>query len=251
MVASAYELGPMPDYKRPPIIEAVIEVRFAGAPLDDQVMETLRKRFSERYPAPPQQNANVGFEVVGTDLRIMQQHIGFKILSGDGGFTVNIGRNSLGTSRNAPYLGWEGFMEEARENWSDWKKVVGWKDVTRIGLRYINRIDIPHSQTGLTQLEEYFSFALDMPVTLGPLANFAINAEVQMSEAPVRLVINHASTPSPLVKTNSFLMDLDLSIEQALPTNEKALWETIEGLRSLKNSAFEQVITDKTRELFS
>jgi uncharacterized protein (TIGR04255 family) len=243
----------MPNYKRPPVIEAVIEVRFGGPALDDKVMDTLVKRFSERYPAPPQKTDNVGFELAGTVLRLTQENVGFRILSADGRFTVNLGRNSLGTSRNAPYAGWDEFMEEARHNWSDWKRVVDWREVSRIGLRYINRIDVPYSQTGVTKLEEYFGFYVYAPEIpgFGAMANFAINAEIPMTDKPIKLIINHAPTPSPLVQTNSFLLDLDLGMEQALPTSEKALWETIEGLRSVKNSVFEACITDRTRELFS
>jgi uncharacterized protein (TIGR04255 family) len=240
----------MPNYKRPPIIEAVVEVRVGGAALDDKVMDLLTKRFAERYPAPPQPSNNLGVEVSGATLRVMQQNLGFKIHSADGGYTVNVGRNALGTSRNPPYEGWDDFMEQARANWSDWEKVVGWKDIIRIGVRYINRIDIPFGPTGITQLEEYFNFNANVP-DLGPLSNFAISAEIQMTEKPLRVVINHAPTPSPLVQHNSFLLDLDLALEKALPTNKKALWETVEGLRSLKNFIFEACITDRTRELFS
>ena len=97
----------MHNYKRPPIIEAVIEVRFGGEALADQVMETLGNKFSERYPAPRQATNNLGFELTGTMLRVLQQNLGFKIHSRDGDFTVSIGRNALGTSKNAPYGGWE------------------------------------------------------------------------------------------------------------------------------------------------
>src|SRR5712691_7396141 len=112
----------MPNYKRPPVIEAVMEVRFGGPPLADQVVEALHKRFSERYPTPPQQTNNVNFELAGTMLRVTQQNLGLKILSADGRFTAILGRNSFVTSRSAPYAGWEEFMEEARNNWLDWKR---------------------------------------------------------------------------------------------------------------------------------
>jgi len=240
----------MPNYKRPPVVEAVVEVRVGGAPLDDKAMEKLSKRFSKRYPAPHQPSNNVDVELSGTTLLVTQKNLGFKILSTDGGFTVNVGRNALGTSKNAPYGGWDEFIVEVRNNWSDWEKVVGWNDVTRIGVRYINRIDIPFSRAGITRLEEYFCFTVDMPESLGSLTNFAINAEIATTER-IKVVINHAKTPSPLVQTNSFLLDLDMAIEQDLPNSEKALWESIEGLRSVKNTVFEACITDKTRELFS
>src|ERR1700746_1109761 len=118
----------MPNYKRSPIIEAVIEVRFGGPALDDKVMDTLLKRFSERYPAPPQKTDNVGFELAGTMLRLTQQNVGFKILSATGSFTVNLGHNSLVPSRNAPYVGGDKFREEPRHNWSDWERVVDWRE---------------------------------------------------------------------------------------------------------------------------
>lgn len=243
----------MPEYKRPPIVEAVVEIRFGGPPLDDQVMSALGKRFSERYPAPPQQAQNIGFELQGTALRIIQQNAGFKILSADGGLSVNIGRNALGTSKNPPYAGWESFIEEARLNWSDWKRDVGWRDVTRIGLRYINRIDVPFSPTGVTMLEDYLNLHLVLPAIPGfnAMNNFALNVDIPMLDRPVKVVINHAPVPSPLAQTNSFLLDLDLSMEQGLPTNENALWETVEALRSIKNSVFEACITERAREIFS
>jgi uncharacterized protein (TIGR04255 family) len=241
----------MPHYKRPPVIEAVIEVRFGGAPLVDQDMEALRKRLSDRYPTPPQQTNNLNFEVVGTAIRITQQNLGFRILSADGMFTVIVARNSFVTSTSAPYPGWEEFMTVARVNWSDWKRVVDWKELSRIGLRYINRIDVPFDVSGITRLEDYFGFKVDVPESLGDMANFGINAEIPIPESSVKVIINHAPVPSPLVQCNSFLLDLDFSIEQELPANEKGLWEAVEGLRSLKNSVFEACITDKTRELFS
>jgi uncharacterized protein (TIGR04255 family) len=241
----------MPDYKRPPIIEAVLEVRTGGSPLDDKTMDKLVKKFGERYPTPPQSTNNLDVELSGTMVRLTQQNIGFKILSADAGFTVNVGRSALGTSKNAPYSGWDDFIGEARANWSDWERIAGWREISRIGVRYINRIDIPFSSTGLTELQDYFGFNIDVPETLGPLMNFAMNAEIRLTEKAIKVVINHGATPSPLVQTNSFLLDLDLAIEQALPTSERALWEAIEGLRSVKNLAFEACITDKTRELFS
>lgn len=230
-----------------------MEVRFAGAPLDDQAMDALHRRFVGRYPAPPQQANNIDFQFAGTVLRMTQQNLGMQILSADGTFTVVLGRGSLATSRNAPYAGWEDFTAEARRNWSDWVRVVGWKDVSRIGVRYINRIDIPFGSGGTTNLGDFFRFFVTMPKVPGfeGLNGFAAQAEFPMSDSPVKLVINHAPTPSPLVETNSFLLDLDLAVEQDLPSNEKGLWDIIEALRSIKNSVFEACITDKTRELFS
>jgi hypothetical protein len=57
--------------------------------------------------------------VVGTTIRVVQQNAGFKIHSVEGGSTVHIGRAAIGTSKNAPYAGWDDFIGEARKNWAD------------------------------------------------------------------------------------------------------------------------------------
>jgi uncharacterized protein (TIGR04255 family) len=244
----------MPTYKIPPVTEAVLEVRVGGPALNDADMEKLGNRFSERYPTPRQPSNNLGVELTGTTLRINQQNLGFKILSADGGFTVNVGRNALGTSKNAPYTGWEDFIGEARNNWTEWEKVAGWREVVRIGLRYINRIDVPIEKPGAAlQLEHFFALYVETPQIPGfpAMTGFASYTEFMMAEKPIKVVINHAPTPSPLVLRSSFVLDLDVSMEQSLPKTEKTLWEAIEGLRSVKNSVFEACITDRTRELFS
>jgi uncharacterized protein (TIGR04255 family) len=239
-------------YKRPPITEAVVEVRMASA-IDAGLSQKLQNRLAERYPAPPQKTANISFELTETGANIRQDVSGFKILSGDGTFTVSVTNSAISTSRTPPYLGWEHFMEEARTNWADWKKTVGWKEIARIGLRYINRIDIPAEDGAEINLDDYLNFGLRRPAIpgFGPMVQFAANVEILMAEGPFRLILNSSPTPSPLVKKASFLLDLDLSIDQALPQSDEALWSLVEEFRPIKNSVFESCITDKTRSLLS
>jgi uncharacterized protein (TIGR04255 family) len=239
-------------YKRPPIIEAVIEVRTTST-VDQGTIDKLQKRLAERYPAPPQKTANISFEVTEMGANIRQDLSGFKILSGDGSFTVSVTNSAIVTSRTPPYLGWESFMEEARTNWADWKKTVGWREIARIGLRYINRIDIPNAEDAEISMDDYLRFGVRRPEIpgFGPMTQFAANLEIPMAKGPFKLILNSSPTPSPLVKTASFLLDLDLSIDQALPQSDDALWSLVEEFRPIKNSVFESCITDKTRLLLS
>src|SRR6202012_2094545 len=115
-----------------------------------------------------------------------------RLLSADGGFTVVLGRNSLVPSRNAPYGGWEGVMAEGRPDRGGSGGVVDLREVSRSGLRYINRIDIPFDPSGLIPLEQFFSFRVHAPVIAGfsGMTNFAVNVEMAKNDPPVKLVIN-------------------------------------------------------------
>ncbi len=242
----------MTPYKRPPIIEAVLEVRLA-APIEEKKAAKVEAQFQKRYPTPPQRVANLSLESDGASLRINQEQTGFKILSADGAFTVTAGRVLIATSRTAPYCGWEQFIAEARVNWADWTKIVGWNDIARIGLRYINRIDIPAADEHTEiKMDDYFRFVVQRPNIpgFGAMNGYAATTEIPMLDQPIKLVLNTSPTVSPLIKTISFLLDLDVSVDDHLPRSEQALWNTVEALRSIKNSVFEACITDKTRVLF-
>lgn len=241
------------NYRKPPIVEAIIEVRFASN-VDDQSLERFEAIVRDRYPTPPQLVTNLNVENFGSAIRINQEQAGFKIFSVDGTFTVTAGRNLVATARAAPYVGWDNFMTEARANWADWIRAVGWKDVTRIGLRYINRIDIPMtSEHQVMNMADYFNFYVIPPTIMefGPMNGYAAAIEIPMLEQPYKLILNTGPVPNPLLKTASFILDLDLSLGKNLPRNAQDLWNTIESLRSIKNSAFEACITPKSRSLFA
>lgn len=239
-------------YRRPPIIEAVVEVRVV-TPLDDALLNKLQNLLAERYPAPPQKTANISVEAGPNGVTINQEASGFKILSNDGTFTVSVGRGAISTSRTAPYGGWDEFIGEAVLNWEVWKKVAGRRDIARIGLRYINRIDVPVAENVEISMDDILNFGVKRPrlTGFGPMTQFAVNAEIPMLERPYKLILNSSPTPSPLVKTASFLLDLDLSLDHQLPKNDDALWGEVTKFREIKNLVFDACITDKTRELLS
>jgi uncharacterized protein (TIGR04255 family) len=164
-----------------------------------------------------------------------------------------IGRQHISASRLAPYTGWEEFTGQARRNWAIWRKVAGWHEVARIGVRYINRIDVPNPDEKPVPIDDYLVFRPVFPEFEGwqGIETFAINGSTGIANSPFKVILNAGSTPSPLVRTVSFLLDIDISQEGNLPHNDDSLWALIDEIRSLKNRIFEASITDLSRELFS
>jgi uncharacterized protein (TIGR04255 family) len=240
----------MPEYKRPPIVEAVVEVRIGG-PIALATVERLRERLIESHPLPPQSiiTANVEFREDST--RVLQHELqGYRLTAGDGAGLVTIGPHSISTSRLAPYEGWESFVATARQNWDIWKRLAGWQKIVRIGVRYVNRIDIPADHD--VNIDDYLTFSIKGPaLALPPISSFAINEARPLGKDDCHLILNAGLVPSPLLKTTSLLLDLDISRVTDLPQNDEALWAFVDRIREHKNFVFEGCITAQARELFN
>jgi uncharacterized protein (TIGR04255 family) len=205
------------------------------------------------YPAPPQQDVHIGFQIDDKGAKIRREFANWRMQGPDGTDILLIGVDKITTSRLAPYEGWEPFFARARTNWSEWKRVVGWKPISRIGVRYINRIDVPIPENGLIELTDWLTVSPRTPQigTVPPLQNFAVNTLAPLGSDDCKLILNVGTMPSPLVKMASFLVDLDISVDSDLPQNDEGLWALVAKIRGHKNGVFEACITDKTRALFS
>ena len=240
----------MPKYKRPPITEAVVEVRVEG-PIPMETIERVRDRLRQFYPAPEQMLIETNFELRGTEARTFTPTpAGFRMTAGDGASLVSVGPHSIGTSTLPPYEGWEAFIATAQRNWEIWKKLIGWMKIVRIGVRYLNRIDIP-SISNTLNIDDYLTFTIKgPPLDLPPMNSFAINETRPLGEDDCDLILNAGLVPSPLVKTLSLLLDVDISRSVDLPQNDEALWALVNRMRDHKNLIFEACITGRARELF-
>jgi uncharacterized protein (TIGR04255 family) len=238
-------------YKRPPITEAVVEIRIQNA-IGMDLLERVRDKLLENYPLPPQKVILFNFEIKEDAPTVQQQLQGYRLTAPDGAGLVTVGPNLISASRLAPYEGWEPFIKSARGCWQTWKRLVGWQRIMRIGVRYINRIDIPNVDDRVVNIDDYLKFSLQMPkLDLPALETFAVNAVSPLGKDDCQLILNSSNVPSPLVKNTSFILDIDISRENDLPQNDEGLWAFVDKIRAHKNFVFEGCVTDTARELFN
>ena len=238
----------MPRYKRPPISEAVVEVRIAS-PLALATVERVRDRLREYYPLEGQIRA-ANLEIGETTARVLGEQVqGYRLTAADAASLVSVTTQFISTSRLPPYDGWELFIADARRNWEIWKRAVGWQKIARVGVRFLNRLDIPAE--GPVSIDDYLTFTIKgPPLDLPPMHSFAIQEARPLGRDNCQLVLNAGLVPSSLVKTTSLLLDIDVSRIDDLPQNDEGLWALVDRIREYKNSLFEACITDRARELF-
>jgi uncharacterized protein (TIGR04255 family) len=238
-------------YKKAPITEAIIDLRFATS-VDVHQLEKLRDRLLEDYPLPIQQLASFGTQFTANALRIEQAFTGFQLTGADGDTIVVLGVDGITTSKLAPYRSWSDIFDPFTRNWQAFCKLVGRKDVTRVGIRFINRIDIPNEGRGRIDLSEYMAIGPRMEGELADLAgDYMMQVRCKSPEPNWELLLTtHVADPA-LVEHTSVVLDFDIFRTKEIPNSLQDLLSLVQAVQSLKNKIFESCITDKTRALFN
>lgn len=240
-------------YKHPPITEAVIGINFS-LPIKQADISSVNKKFHSYYPHY-QAVSNVSFAVELSNKQVkkstadINQEHGHRFSTADMTQLLLLWPSSFSLSQLAPYQGWDNFFDRFVKNWGVWKRVVGFQPISRIGVRYINRIDIP--VTGpIIEHEEFLNIYPKLPDMLNPLEAYAIQTSSHLKDIDCRLLLNSAVVPSPILGRASFLLDLDISKEIDLPQNDNDIFDLLQKIHIQKNAVFETCVSNRARELF-
>jgi uncharacterized protein (TIGR04255 family) len=163
-------------YKRPPIQEAVCEIRFKiPQPLDQEAFQKIEPIWLPAYPlknvvAERQIHLNVKVDKMESS----SVDVGHKLImrSADGKSLAQLGATFMAVNKLSPYQGWSrGFREQILSRFKEVQSVYGIDTVTQIGLRYIDRFDFPQWPL---HWKEWF--AVTLPI---PRGNEAVGGDLQ------------------------------------------------------------------------
>src|SRR6185312_13100788 len=176
-----------------------------------------------------------------------RETLGIKLTSTDKKYIVQFRKNGFTFSIMNHYDCWESFSKKAKKLWKLYLKTLEPTKVTRVAVRYINRIDIPILKFNL---EDYFeTYPRVLKGNKGGLSGFFLQAHLPQKEGGF-IILNQTITDPPEPGYTSIILDIDAyDLKQFEPTKLE-LWERIELLRAQKNNIFENSITKKTREFF-
>lgn len=245
------------NYPKPPITEAIIGIDFTS-PIQFDDLNVISSKFKIDYPnieniqsldvdVNPPNNQNT---LVNNNHIHLNAIGGLRLSSPDVSRLMLIWPKTLTISQLAPYQGWDDLFKRFESNWKTWKRTFGFREISRIGLRYINRIDIPVDNDVVLH-EEYINIYPRVPSGEWPLHNYALQMISPIKDTAIMCQINSAIVDSPLLNHLSIIFDLDLSISENVPQSDDELLKVLNLMRIHKNKIFESVITEKTRKLFN
>lgn len=238
-------------YTKPPLIEAVCEFIFTPATAwDPSGPERIYDKVKHAFPREEKR--------VIQELEVTQTPEGLKqalkssdrwvFLSEDGNEFVQVDSRLLAINRLKPYLSWEAFKPHIELAFRSVMDVLGIHDIQRIGLRYINRIEIPSMSV---TLDDYFDFR---PYTGDRLPKemsaFRLGSLFAFQEGRDVCKVELANAIAERLETTAFVLDIDyfLSEPQVVPPDQALSWAA--QAHGQVESVFESCVTDRLRALF-
>jgi uncharacterized protein (TIGR04255 family) len=234
-------------YLRPPLQEALCELRFdPGAPWDWTVPGLLWERIRDRFPS--KQGKSVLANETGSTppLPPELQHAMARVqfFSEDGSSLVQVGPNLLTVNFLPPYAGWPTFLPLIDEMVGMYREIATPAGLSRVGLRYINKVQIPGTDLDLSQ------FFVALPVipaaTQGRVLGFLSVADIAPPDGGHTLRYTLGTANSDEQQASAFLLDLDASKSGPDAPSWDLLHDSLDSLHASVEGAFEGTFTGRT-----
>lgn len=238
-------------YKNPPILEALCELWFEpSVPWDLTIPGLVYERVRGDFPKRRQVRAfetSVSASPEGVEQQVRTTDR-MQFLREDERVLIQVGPDLLAINHLKPYPTWQEFLPLVQRGFDAYCESANPKGIRRIGLRYINRIEIP----GLgIEMEDYFLFypfvGPNLPQEHGP---FIVGIQIphESSRDVLRLQLANASTEMPDVIP--VMLDLDYFLAKPGEVALAAVSEWLEIAHNHVEEAFEACITDLLRQMF-
>jgi uncharacterized protein (TIGR04255 family) len=221
-------------YKSPPLLEAVCEFKFQppssrNPAVLDLIYEKVQAQFPQREPV----NDPDGQEAV-PDAKT-------KFRRADGSALLQVSPKLLAINQLRPYPAWPQFKQLILETYALYSEIVSPAHLLRLGLRYINRIEIPGTKI------EIGCFLRGCPEGYHKLF---LSTEFPFDTERENLAMILAHVPHSEGDFSHFYLDLDYGAFPATAMTPETIAPILERAHDRIEQLFETSLTDETRRLF-
>ena len=160
---------------------------------------------------------------------------------------IGVGQNALSISILRPYGGWiQDFKPRIERALKAYFEVTGQDSVSRVGIRYINKIVVPGAQA---KPELYFTNIRQSDEKLeAELVHFVQRLEYTKADG-IKILLAHATLVPTNPDTTEFLLDID-AVWDTAPVESKDILDLADRLHSAEKKAFYALITAEARKIF-
>lgn len=237
-------------YRNAPLSEAVCEFRFEpGEPWDMAVPGLLYERLRDQFPKRRQ--------VKGLDITISQEEASIRqqvtpmerlqFMRDDETALVQVAPHLLAVNQLRPYPGWESYQPMVLQALQEYRAVAQPQGFERIGLRYINRIELKATHV---QIEDYLDFYPYVSERFPqPFSNFIVGVHLEYEE---RNMLRLRMRDVPAEDGNvTLVLDLDYFLNQPRTVTMEEVSEWLGSAHARIEEAFEACLKDPLRERFN
>ena len=154
-------------------------------------------------------------------------------------------RRAWTISKVQQYVSWEHLRSNAAELWKTYLDVARPKVVTRLAVRYINRLDLPLGEEMKTCIGTVPEVAAGIPQSI---AEYAMRIVLPHPSGAIAIVNQSSLKPDPAGKSFPILFDIDVFRVVELRPDTDEIWSQLQELRVYKNRIFFNSLTPKMLE---
>jgi uncharacterized protein (TIGR04255 family) len=239
---------------RPPIAEALVDLRTVNNPLvDAKLLEPLEREFAVRYPKFEKRHRLEGtLKVEGRAVTADTKDLGFIGIVGkslDGSRVAQFRKDGFTLNQLPPYPGGDVLLAEAMVLWAQYRDVVKPDTVIRVALRYINRLELPYRDGD--PFSRFLTAAPQMPgPALQQVGSFLTRVVAHEPDMPAVAIVTQKLEAKTEPSPSEVFLDIDVFRQGDFQTDEKTLKADLTRLRALKNRIFFSLLTDEALELY-
>lgn len=234
-----------------PITEALFDFRATLPPETRRIehLAALGETYKDQYPEKKDIHEfayKVEFGAPHKDEKKSKQ-LGFRFANADNTQVIQATLGGLTFSRLHPYQEWSKLRDEATRAWQGYAEHVRPENITRLAVRYINKLSLPGPHV---DFDDYLNYTPVVPKALPQsLGGFFSRIIVPDSKGECTAIITQQFQPGEKPSEIAVMLDIDAFRERVF-TDEREMWETFEALRNFKNLIFFDSITEKCAKLF-
>ena len=239
-------------YRKPPVVEALCEVYFSDSKWDDTIPGAFYERVKVDFPEKKQrqiQEAQIALGRGAASAGVQTLPPWMQFVTEEGDRMIQIAENLLVVNQLCPYPHFEEWEPIVYRALGIYNELTQPQTATQVGLRYINRIQIPGTKI---TMGEYFTIYPQLPNPLGNTHGpFLVRVEVPQGEHGHTVLITFGTdvTPSRQGESQVFMLDIYDIIKLEIGPTELELREKVQQAHENAVKAFEGSITDKLRGL--
>jgi uncharacterized protein (TIGR04255 family) len=237
---------------RPPIVEALVDFRVAfSSPIEPGIFESLPAQLAERFPV------NEKKQRIGTELRfeagkvaqatMTQEAAGVFLRSSDSTQIAQFRTDGFTLNQLAPYRGGEELLRLALETWEQYAAITHPQAVTRLALRYIDKLDLPYKHGDA--FTRFLTSPPDLPLP-APQSVSGFLSRVVAHEGETTIVVTQKLESSPKKDPPTVVIDIDAFQSASLPITSTDLAPRLAELRAVKNRVFFALLTEEAVSLY-
>jgi uncharacterized protein (TIGR04255 family) len=247
-IASAHQ-----HLRNAPIAEALVDIRASLADdFDAELLRDVRARLPGQFTdAEPMFEQHTSVRIADGELAtdVTPRRLrGYLFRSSDARTIVQLRRDGFTLNRLRPYTSWGEIRPQALACWEVFQRVARPLAPSRIGLRYINQIDI--ALTG-AELGDYLRLSPGVPDGgQRVLTEFFARVVLTDLQTGLSAAITQASQPAS-AHVGVVILDIDAYRAASGGVPHADVPQTLDALRTFKNDLFFQSVTPLTVEKYA